>query len=98
MFSESKKKIVAVDVGFGQANLGGCSDWNCELSSSRDTSSADVLIMQSARSLERKPHQLVVYYSQVSRVPKYVMDTTVCCFRNLLETPLLSVAQMNFST
>uniref|UniRef100_A0A914YIH7 Fucosyltransferase n=1 Tax=Panagrolaimus superbus TaxID=310955 RepID=A0A914YIH7_9BILA len=61
---KSKKRIVAIDAGFGQENLGGCSDWNCEMGG--DADNADVLIMQSGRSVERKPNQLFVYYSQES--------------------------------
>uniref|UniRef100_A0AC34GVC9 Fucosyltransferase n=1 Tax=Panagrolaimus sp. ES5 TaxID=591445 RepID=A0AC34GVC9_9BILA len=63
-FIKSKKRIVAIDAGFGQENLGGCSDWNCEMGG--DANTADVLIMQSGRSIERKPNQLFVYYSQES--------------------------------
>uniref|UniRef100_A0A914PUI8 Uncharacterized protein n=1 Tax=Panagrolaimus davidi TaxID=227884 RepID=A0A914PUI8_9BILA len=61
---QSKKRIVAIDAGFSQANLGGCSDWNCEMGGG-DPETADVIIMQSGRTLERKPNQLFVYYSQV---------------------------------
>jgi hypothetical protein len=62
---KSKKRIVAIDAGFSQTNLGGCSDWNCEMGGG-DPETADVIIMQSGRTLERKPNQLFVYYSQES--------------------------------
>uniref|UniRef100_A0A7E4UVR0 Fucosyltransferase n=1 Tax=Panagrellus redivivus TaxID=6233 RepID=A0A7E4UVR0_PANRE len=64
--TKTRRVIKAVDTPFNQGNLGGCPDWNCELSSGSDY--GDVVILQSPRPKypAHKKNTVYVFYSQES--------------------------------
>uniref|UniRef100_A0A1I8A902 Fucosyltransferase n=1 Tax=Steinernema glaseri TaxID=37863 RepID=A0A1I8A902_9BILA len=74
--SKEQKLILAVDTGHTEANLQGCPDWNCAISTTMaDFEKADVVMIRSSEALRekrRRPDQYIVFFTQESPVHTYV--------------------------
>lgn len=62
------KIVVSINAGHGQEHLGGCPDWNCQLTHDRSLlPKADAVLMaHDDLAFVQRPDQYVIYFSQVT--------------------------------